>query len=804
MNIIIPLCGIGKRFTDIGYNIPKPLIKICDKSMINHVLDNIHYDEEDKIFIIYHYSLNEYQFSDYLKKYSNITLIPIFERTQGAAETILYGINYILDNNLSDHKKCLIIDCDTVYYSNIIKKFKKINSNGVCYFTDNGSIPHYSYITLDSNNNIIDIKEKEQISKNANTGAYFFIDIINLMNACKYIISNNIRFKNEYYISCVINHMIESKDIFQGIFIKNENFVSLGTPDDVKRYIDNTYAFLFDLDGTLVLSDDIYFNVWKKIMLKYNINLTKDIFNDCIHSNSDEIAMEKLNIKNDCYNLKEISNLKDEYFKINIDNIILINGVVEFMKKIKKLGHRICIVTNCNRNTAETIIHKINIEKYIDYIIIGSECKKPKPYPDPYLKASDMIQISSDKCIIFEDSKQGIISALHISPKLIVGINSYDNYNILEEMKVNKVIKDFKEIEVKDCIYVNNKNIINELKEMIYNSTKNTYDIEDIIIDTNKLKGGYISDVIKVKIKCKNEEVIHCVFKYENDYTSSLTKMAYTLGLFDREYYFYESLSNYININIPRFYGIIRDKDLLTKGILLEDINRNNFKLGLDLNKENIDVSLKVIEECAKMHSFFWNKPLNNSFKLLKKHNDNLFNPSWGKFIRSMYPEFIRRWYHIIPNNVFEKMNWIVDNFDNIQNELSLNNLTLCHGDVKSGNIFYKENTNQYIPYFIDWQYIAHGKGVQDIVFFMIESFKKETIELYGNIFKQYYYIKLKEFGIINYSIDEYNNDFKNAICYYPFFVAVWFGTTPTDDLIDVSFPFLFIQKLIYFISKYL
>jgi hypothetical protein len=86
----------------------------------------------------------------------------------------------------------------------------------------------------------------------------------------------------------------------------------------------------------------------------------------------------------------------------------------------------------------------------------------------------------------------------------------------------------------------------------------------------------------------------------------------------------------------------------------------------------------------------------------------------------------------------------------------------------------------------------------------MIESFSKENIELYGNMFKQYYYIKLKEFGISNYTIDDYNTDFKNAVCYYPFFVAIWFGTTATEDLIDVSFPFMFIQKLIYFISNFI
>ena len=110
--------------------------------------------------------------------------------------------------------------------------------------------------------------------------------------------------------------------------------------------------------------------------------------------------------------------------------------------------------------------------------------------------------------------------------------------------------------------------------------------------------------------------------------------------------------------------------------------------------------------------------------------------------------------------------------------------LTLVHGDVKSPNIFYMGDT----PCFIDWQYIAHGKGVQDIVFFMIESFSPERMKHLYPLFKNYYYVKLLEYGVTDYSFAEYEKDWINAMYYFPFFVAVWFGTTPNSDLIDVNF----------------
>jgi len=39
------------------------------------------------------------------------------------------------------------------------------------------------------------------------------------------------------------------------------------------------------------------------------------------------------------------------------------------------------------------------------------------------------------------------------------------------------------------------------------------------------------------------------------------------------------------------------------------------------------------------------------------------------------------------------------------------------------------------------------------------------------------------------------------AACYFPFFVTIWFGTTSKNDLIDINFPFFFIQKYLRFIE---
>ena len=93
--------------------------------------------------------------------------------------------------------------------------------------------------------------------------------------------------------------------------------------------------------------------------------------------------MKNTLLKNINIDLTELSNLKDELFIQNIDKIKIIEGIIEFMKLIKKYGHKICIVTNCNRIVANEIINYIKITEYVDYLISNNDCNNAKPHPEP-------------------------------------------------------------------------------------------------------------------------------------------------------------------------------------------------------------------------------------------------------------------------------------------------------------------------------------------------------------------------------------------------------------------------------------
>ena len=821
MNIIIPLGGKGIRFINEGYTLPKALIPIFDKKMIEYVIDNILFTNEDKIFIIYNHKLDDFNFSHIITtKYPNIKLIKLLNETSGPAETLLLGIEYII-NNYEYNEKTLILDCDTFYTQDIIDMFRKSVDNCVFYTKKYKEEPIYSYIKFDNTEtyNINKIEEKDKISNNANTGAYAFLDIKLLFKYCNYVINNNISFNNEPYTSCIISEMLKDNICFKGLELNNNRVFSLGTPKDVNTFINNTYAFLFDLDGTLVITDDIYFNIWYKILYRYNITLTNDMFKTYIQGNNDNFVIKKFNIN---IELKELSIEKDTEFIKYIDKLCVVEGVYNILKTIKESGHKCCIVTNCNKLVAETIIKHIKINKYIDFIISADDCRIGKPNPEPYLNAMNKYNIVNNKCFIFEDSKTGLLSASSVNPKMLIGIETvYDKIELIKH-GINLSIKNYVDFNIKSLIYENtdtntdtnsNTNKINynntynnlnkNIKNMIIKS--NFLSINEIIIDETKLKGGYIADVIKI-LMITNTQTINCILKYENKNITNLSFMANKLDLYEREYYFYETISHYINVKIPKFYGLVKDENDNNFGLILENLfNKNNtntnrnLQINLNLNTEKIDISLIIINKMALIHSNFWNKDLKKIFTKLNKNNDNLFRPFLNTFILEKKDIFKTKWNIMLNSKQKSICDIIFEDFNNIQERLSNNNLTFIHGDIKSPNIFYDTENNE--PYFIDWQHCAIGKGVQDLIFFIIESFDINNIKLLFPLFKNYYYKLLLENNITNYSFLEYENDIKDAVSYIPFFTSVWFGSTPNDELIDKNWPYFFIQKLFYLLE---
>lgn len=258
MNIIIPLGGLGTRFLETGYTIPKPLINLLLKPILFWLLDCLSLKSSDHVVIVCNKRLKQYRFKELVNKsYKNITVMYLDNDTRGAAETVLLGLS------ATDLKKpTILLDGDTFYNVDILNLYRTSeNKNVVFSFKQQDSRPIYSYVRV-VDGVVKQIAEKQPISELANTGAYAFEAGEILKKYCEIAIEKFDSSKQkELYTSSIISDMIKDHYIFTCCELKDDDFEVVGTPLQYKlfhnRHKNNKeyfkkYRICFDLDNTLV------------------------------------------------------------------------------------------------------------------------------------------------------------------------------------------------------------------------------------------------------------------------------------------------------------------------------------------------------------------------------------------------------------------------------------------------------------------------------------------------------------------------------------------------------------------------
>ena len=263
MKIIIPMSGIGKRFINVGYKEPKPLIQVENKTIIEHVINLFDKENDNYVFICNDLHLKTTEMSNILK-----SLVPNCKIYEVSVENRKGPVDAVLQikEEINDNDEIIVSYCDygTKWDYN---KFKE----EIKYYNLDGSIPSYigfhphmlgndNYAFIkEENKNFIAIQEKKPFTENkineyASNGTYYFKKGKILKKYFQQLINKDISTNGEYYCSMVYNLM--KQDNLNIRIFEIQKMLQWGTPKDLEEYL-----------------------LWSNYFLKRNINFLEN-FND--------------------------------------------------------------------------------------------------------------------------------------------------------------------------------------------------------------------------------------------------------------------------------------------------------------------------------------------------------------------------------------------------------------------------------------------------------------------------------------------------------------------------------------------
>jgi NDP-sugar pyrophosphorylase family protein len=232
------MAGHGSRFSNAGYKIPKPLILVNSKTMIELVIENLKPSKQHRfIFICQAEHLQNYPLREFLeKKTQDCKIIEVDQVTEGAACTVLLAKELI-----NNQDQLMIANCDQYIDIDIDEYLEVIASSAVdgLIMTMKACDDKWSFIKLNERNEITQVIEKKVVSDEATVGVYNFQRGYDFVQAAEQMIDKNLRVNNEFYVAPTFNEMIKNgKNIkYFNIGLLGKAMHGLGTPEDLILFL---------------------------------------------------------------------------------------------------------------------------------------------------------------------------------------------------------------------------------------------------------------------------------------------------------------------------------------------------------------------------------------------------------------------------------------------------------------------------------------------------------------------------------------------------------------------------------------
>ncbi|HMT02181.1 MAG TPA: HAD family phosphatase [Burkholderiales bacterium] len=172
-------------------------------------------------------------------------------------------------------------------------------------------------------------------------------------------------------------------------------------------------TIFWDLDGTLISTNELYDQAIKFACAQINCNMTREI-EDLPNGQTllaDFIFLTGLSPNNNSKILNQLKNLAILYFKTNFNNNLLIKKSLELFNYFHQLGIKQSIISNSNQELCDFAINSIGIKDKCLYCFGLESVKYGKPNPEIYLKALKAHNITNSECLVFEDSITGVNAA---------------------------------------------------------------------------------------------------------------------------------------------------------------------------------------------------------------------------------------------------------------------------------------------------------------------------------------------------------------------------------------------------------
>ena len=223
-------------------------------------------------------------------------------------------------------------------------------------------------------------------------------------------------------------------------FLRKDYRTILSNPN-----INKLKAILFDFDGVVVQSEDVYDVATSKLGQLYGVEIPEDFY-DANRGIAEAAFYGRFKARFDL-------DVADEELQANgrrllreafATSVNFTDGFEQFHGKIREKGLNTALVTATAKPLLDQIFENSTLPIEFDQIVTSSDVPRNKPAPDPYLKACEELSLQPETTLVIEDSPTGLRSATEAGCQTVAITTSCPRESLDE---ANFVVDSFGELE---------------------------------------------------------------------------------------------------------------------------------------------------------------------------------------------------------------------------------------------------------------------------------------------------------------------------------------------------------------------
>jgi beta-phosphoglucomutase len=186
-------------------------------------------------------------------------------------------------------------------------------------------------------------------------------------------------------------------------------------------------AVLWDLDGTLVDSEEYHWRAWKETLEGAGIAITYPDFLSSFGQRNDAILAKWLGENASAGKIEQIGNAKEERYRelVRHEGLFPLPGATEWVERLHQEGWRQAIASSAPRSNVETVLDALRMRPWFQAAVSAEDVREGKPAPDVFLTAAAHLGAEPHGCVVVEDARAGIEAAQRAGMRSIaVGRNA--------------------------------------------------------------------------------------------------------------------------------------------------------------------------------------------------------------------------------------------------------------------------------------------------------------------------------------------------------------------------------------------